>query len=213
MTTKRMLAAAVLGAMVLVGCHGGGVPKAGPALKVEAPPAPREFRAAWVATVGNIDWPTKPGLSTDDQKREAIAILASSQRRAAPVLAADGALLGVLTAADAASALRTDELTDALTAAELAEHAPTISPGDRVEDALDRVIAADATDGVPVVSDGVLTGWLAPGDILRAVTDGGGRDEPRRRPEPRRALTLRRRRVGWRPAEDTGRTGETAWRR
>src|SRR5436305_264574 len=27
------------------------------------PPVPREFRAAWVATVGNIDWPSRPGLS------------------------------------------------------------------------------------------------------------------------------------------------------
>ncbi len=35
----------------------------------------REFRAAWVATVGNIDWPSKPGLSTADQQKEAIAIL------------------------------------------------------------------------------------------------------------------------------------------
>ncbi len=35
----------------------------------------REFRAVWVATVNNIDWPSKPGLSTDEQKKEAIAIL------------------------------------------------------------------------------------------------------------------------------------------
>ena len=41
----------------------------------EPPPAPREFRGAWVATVGNIDWPTRPGESTDQQQREAIAIL------------------------------------------------------------------------------------------------------------------------------------------
>ena len=41
----------------------------------EPPPAPREFRAAWVATVGNIDWPTKPGLSTAEQQREVIQIL------------------------------------------------------------------------------------------------------------------------------------------
>src|SRR4051812_48187969 len=42
----------------------------------DAPPAvPREFRAVWVATVGNIDWPSKPGLSTADQKREAVKIL------------------------------------------------------------------------------------------------------------------------------------------
>ncbi|MEQ8822016.1 MAG: family 10 glycosylhydrolase [Sumerlaeia bacterium] len=39
------------------------------------PEVPREFRAAWVATVANIDWPTKPGLSTEEQKAEAIAIL------------------------------------------------------------------------------------------------------------------------------------------
>ncbi len=32
----------------------------------------REFRAAWVATVSNIDWPSKPGLSTEAQKAEAI---------------------------------------------------------------------------------------------------------------------------------------------
>ncbi len=39
------------------------------------PPVPREFRAVWVATVANIDWPSKPGLSTADQQAEAIAIL------------------------------------------------------------------------------------------------------------------------------------------
>src|SRR5512146_2323703 len=40
-----------------------------------APPIDREFRAVWVATVGNIDWPSKPGLSTWDQQRELLAIL------------------------------------------------------------------------------------------------------------------------------------------
>lgn len=39
------------------------------------PPIDREFRAIWVATVGNIDWPSKPGLSTWDQQRELLAIL------------------------------------------------------------------------------------------------------------------------------------------
>lgn len=39
------------------------------------PPPPREFRGVWVATVGNIDWPSKPGLSSDQQQREIIAIL------------------------------------------------------------------------------------------------------------------------------------------
>lgn len=42
----------------------------------EMPPAPvREFRAAWVATVNNIDWPSRPGLSTSQQQQELIALL------------------------------------------------------------------------------------------------------------------------------------------
>ena len=39
------------------------------------PSAEREFRAAWVATVDNINWPSKPGLPVEDQKKEAIALL------------------------------------------------------------------------------------------------------------------------------------------
>ncbi len=39
------------------------------------PKLQHEFRAAWVATVANIDWPSKPGLSVEDQKKELIAIL------------------------------------------------------------------------------------------------------------------------------------------
>lgn len=35
----------------------------------------REFRAAWVASVANINWPSKPGLSTEEQQTEAILIL------------------------------------------------------------------------------------------------------------------------------------------
>src|SRR6476620_1862612 len=41
----------------------------------EAPPVSREFRAVWVATVANIDWPSKPGLSSWQQQAELIAIL------------------------------------------------------------------------------------------------------------------------------------------
>jgi uncharacterized lipoprotein YddW (UPF0748 family) len=35
----------------------------------------REFRGVWVATVDNIDWPSKPGLSTKEQQRELLALL------------------------------------------------------------------------------------------------------------------------------------------
>src|SRR5258706_8663269 len=42
---------------------------------VTAPKPVREFRAAWIATVANIDWPSKPGLSTAEQKAELVAML------------------------------------------------------------------------------------------------------------------------------------------
>jgi uncharacterized lipoprotein YddW (UPF0748 family) len=41
----------------------------------DAPPVRRELRAAWVATVGNIDWPSRPDLDTWSQQAELLAIL------------------------------------------------------------------------------------------------------------------------------------------
>jgi uncharacterized lipoprotein YddW (UPF0748 family) len=41
-----------------------------------APELPREFRAAWVATVDNIDWPSRPGLPTRAARAELDAIVA-----------------------------------------------------------------------------------------------------------------------------------------
>ncbi|NOU61831.1 glycoside hydrolase family 10 protein [Marinifilum caeruleilacunae] len=35
----------------------------------------REMRAVWIATVDNIDWPSKPGLSVEEQKKELITHL------------------------------------------------------------------------------------------------------------------------------------------
>ncbi len=43
--------------------------------EAEPPTVPREFRAMWVATVSNIDWPSKPGLNTWEQQAELAAIL------------------------------------------------------------------------------------------------------------------------------------------
>ena len=42
---------------------------------INLPQVNREFRAAWIATVANINWPTKNSLSTDQQKQEAVRIL------------------------------------------------------------------------------------------------------------------------------------------
>ena len=51
-----------------------------PLPQAEMPPIePREFRAAWVATVANIDWPSAPGLPPEQQRREALAMLGQAQ--------------------------------------------------------------------------------------------------------------------------------------
>src|ERR1051325_3584611 len=39
------------------------------------PPVRREFRGVWVASVQNIDWPSQPGLTTQEQKDELLGIL------------------------------------------------------------------------------------------------------------------------------------------
>lgn len=52
-----------------------GCSSTGPQTGVTPPHPRREFRAAWVATVGNVDWPSRPGLTSDAQQREILAIL------------------------------------------------------------------------------------------------------------------------------------------
>lgn len=52
-----------------------GIPMRG-AASLPAPPAvPREFRAVWVATVDNIDWPSRRDLTTAQAQLELLAIL------------------------------------------------------------------------------------------------------------------------------------------
>ena len=51
-------------------------PYAGKVVPSSTLPGPdREFRAAWIATVANIDWPTRSDLDADEQRAELIALL------------------------------------------------------------------------------------------------------------------------------------------
>jgi uncharacterized lipoprotein YddW (UPF0748 family) len=53
-----------------------------PAPSVQPPSAPvmTEFRGVWIATVDNIDWPSRPGLDASDQQRELIKLLDRAQQ-------------------------------------------------------------------------------------------------------------------------------------
>src|SRR5207253_8982128 len=60
------------------------------------PPLGREFRAAWISPTEAGDWPSRPGLTIDEQKAELTTVLDAAQ--------ADGlnaVVLHVRTAADA----------------------------------------------------------------------------------------------------------------
>ena len=45
-----------------------------------APEPAREFRAAWVATVFNLDWPSKAGLPASQQKAELLSIIEQASK-------------------------------------------------------------------------------------------------------------------------------------
>lgn len=74
------------------------------------PMAPREFRAAWVATVDNIDWPSKRDLTTAQAKAELAAILDTAQK-----VHLNALILQVRPAADALYASKLEPWSEYLT--------------------------------------------------------------------------------------------------
>ena len=62
----------------------------------DKPEPKREFRGVWIATVGNIDWPSKPTLTTDQQKKELTDRLTAYQQ-----MGINAVMLQVRPAADA----------------------------------------------------------------------------------------------------------------
>ena len=87
------------------------------------PPAPREFRAAWVSTVANIDWPTKPNLSAAQQQAEAIAIL-----ERAKALNLNAVVLQVRPSADAIYPSKLEPWSEYLTGAQGVAPQPLYDP-------------------------------------------------------------------------------------
>src|SRR3954464_5272834 len=46
-----------------------------PSVSLQRLPPKHEFRAVWVASVENIDWPSRKGLSSDSQQLEFLRLL------------------------------------------------------------------------------------------------------------------------------------------
>src|SRR5258708_36017625 len=87
------------------------------------PPVAREFRAAWVATVDNIDWPSRPGLPAGQQQREIIAILEKAKS-----LNLNAIILQVRTSCDALYASPLEPWSYYLTGAQGAPPEPFYDP-------------------------------------------------------------------------------------
>ncbi|MDQ3199962.1 MAG: family 10 glycosylhydrolase [Verrucomicrobiota bacterium] len=119
------------------------------ALRAEA--ADQEFRGAWVATVYNLDWPSRPGLSESEQKAQLRALL---DRAAA--LKLNAILLQVRPASDALYASRTEPWSEFLTGK------AGVSPG---YDPLDYAISEAHSRGLE------LHAWINP---FRAAIHAGG---------------------------------------
>lgn len=74
------------------------------------PAIAREFRGAWVASVANIDWPSRPGLTTERQQAELIALLDRAVQ-----LRLNAVILQVRPGADALYASRLEPWSEYLT--------------------------------------------------------------------------------------------------
>ena len=85
-------------------------PSSALAVPLETPPIVRELRAAWVASVGNMDWPSRRDLPVAEQQRELIAILDRAR-----TLRLNAIILQVRPAADALYASKLEPWSEYLT--------------------------------------------------------------------------------------------------
>ncbi len=72
---KRFLALALIVCLCL-----GAPAQAWQQVHENAPEPAREFRAAWVATVYNLDWPSRAGLSAAQQRAELLSIIEQARK-------------------------------------------------------------------------------------------------------------------------------------
>lgn len=109
--------------VAVIGCHGHGARSTPMEALRGPPPTPREFRAAWVATVTNIDWPSQVGLSSEKQREEIRTIVDRAQ-----MLRLNAIVLQVRPSADAIYPSQLEPWTEYLTGREGEPPAPLYDP-------------------------------------------------------------------------------------
>jgi CIC family chloride channel protein len=156
-------------------------------IRVDRPRVPSVMRTVPVsAAMGPVPTP----LAFDAPLAAVMADFADRARDSAPVVDDDGALVGVVTAADLEE--RTlEESPDEALAVQIAHAGPELRAQDTLEDAV-RALAIGDEAGLPVVSDEgrAVVGWLTHRDVLRAYHRERERLSPRH--DGRTAVPARR---------------------
>ncbi|WP_420151301.1 family 10 glycosylhydrolase [Spirosoma sp.] len=87
------------------------------------PPPKREFRAVWIATIDNLDWPSRKGLPVADQQREIVSMFDQYQ-----VIGLNAVVVQVRSAADAFYAKSSEPWSEWLTGQQGLAPAPFYDP-------------------------------------------------------------------------------------
>jgi len=119
---KQLRALAPCALLLLMGCVARVVPEVRPS-PTHPPPAPREFRAAWVATVANIDWPSSRQEPVEAQKAEVRDIIAKAR-----AIGLNALILQVRPAADALYASELEPWSEFLTGVQGRSPEPLYDP-------------------------------------------------------------------------------------
>ncbi len=128
-----------------------------------------DTRALEDVAVRDVMGAAPPTLRRGMSAAEAVDRLVDARRHVLPVVSADGRYLGVVTSATAAGALTGDDDADQVIVGQLVERRPGVGPHDTLDDALDRLLDEEATDGLAVVEGDALVGWLHQDAVLRRL--------------------------------------------
>ena len=133
-------------------------------IDIDAPPPSSPMASTTVAqAMGDLPQPLAPGQPL----RDIVARFSAERANTLPVLGADGALLGVIDAADLEQSLTAE--TSELTASSILHAAHRLHASQTLEEAA-RALANTDDEGLPVLGtdDHEVIGWLTHGRLLRA---------------------------------------------
>ena len=102
--------------------------------------------------------------------KEAARLLVATDSRALPVVDGVGTVVGVITPAVLAAGLENEDDAVRLTVGALAQATAALDLDERLDSAVEAVLAAGETDGLPVVDgEGSLRGWLSTEHVLHRI--------------------------------------------